>query len=431
MKKIKDLRLILNAFPRPHLILFGGLFLLLMVGQFFLQQPADVTHVRTEKIIQAVPESAKPEKVEDEWKWKSEKVLNGDSLSQIFKRLNLSAAVLDKILASDEQAKQLTELYPGHEIRFAFDENNKLMALQYTPSKLENLNITLNPDDSYKVEYILKKPEIRVTYRKATLDSSLFLDGKKAGMTQSTVLQIANVFNGVIDFVLDPQKGDSFDALYEEQWIDGEKIGDGKLIATSYTNAKETFTAYRYEFEDGSSGYFNPEGLSMRKTFLRAPLDFIRVSSEFNMRRMHPLHKKIKAHQGIDYAAPAGTPVYAAGDGRVSKAGYSPANGNFVFIEHTSQYATKYLHFQKRFVKTGQRVKQGDVIGTVGMTGYATGPHLHYEFLLNGVHRNPRDIAKLLPPANPLPAKDKKRFAAQIKDIMAEYNKMKNASLDG
>jgi murein DD-endopeptidase MepM/ murein hydrolase activator NlpD len=169
----------------------------------------------------------------------------------------------------------------------------------------------------------------------------------------------------------------------------------------------------------------------MRKTFLRAPLDFTRVSSEFNMRRMHPVHKKIRAHRGIDYSAPTGTPVYAAGDGRVTKAGYSPANGNFVFIEHTKQYTTKYLHFHKRYARTGQRVKQGDVIGTVGATGYATGPHLHYEFLLNGVHRNPREIAKLLPPADPIPAKEKKRFEEQILPLKEEYARRQSAYTNG
>jgi murein DD-endopeptidase MepM/ murein hydrolase activator NlpD len=159
----------------------------------------------------------------------------------------------------------------------------------------------------------------------------------------------------------------------------------------------------------------------MRKTFLRAPLDFIRVSSEFNLRRLHPVHKKIKAHRGIDYSAPRGTPVYAAGDGIVEKAGYNPANGNFVFLRHTREYTTKYLHFDKRLVRTGQRVKQGQQIGTVGSTGYSTGPHLHYEFLLNGVHRNPREIAKLLPPAIPIEASEKARFNAQTATIKTEY----------
>lgn len=428
MKKNNNFPFHLHFFPKPHLILLGGLFLLLAISQLLLS-PENSTQDTDDstKTVQEIP-APEPAKEDNLWQWRSTKVLSGDSLSLIFKRMNVSAAELEKILASDEHAKQLTELYPGHEIRFAFNELNQLVAMEYTPSKRETLTVTLTPDQNYKVEYIIKKPEIRLTYRKATLENSLFLDGKKAGMSQTTILQIANIFSGEIDFALDPRKGDSFDALYEEEYIDGEKVGDGKLFAASYTNEKETFTAYRYEFEDGNSSYYNPEGLSMRKTFLRAPLDFLRVSSEFNLRRFHPVHKKIKAHRGIDYSAPTGTPVYAAGDGRVSKAGYSPANGNFVFIQHSGQYATKYLHFHKRFVKTGQRVKQGQMIGTVGSTGYSTGPHLHYEFLLNGVHRNPREIAKLLPPADPIPAKEKKRFEEQVRQINLEYLKHKNAT---
>jgi hypothetical protein len=257
MKKNKDLRPILQSFPRPHLILLCGLILLLVISQLLLDHSAKQKKPLAVKTV-VVQEPVKP-KIEDTWKWHSEKVLNGDSLSQIFKRLHVSATVLDKILASDEHAKALTKLYPGHELRFAFDNNNKLVALQYTPSKLESLDIKLNPDDSFKLEYIVKKPTVELTYRKVTLENSLFLDGKRAGISQTTIIRIANIFSGVIDFVLDPRKGDTFDALYEEEFVDGEKIGDGKLLAVSYTNEKETFTAYRYEFADGSSSYFNPK----------------------------------------------------------------------------------------------------------------------------------------------------------------------------
>jgi murein DD-endopeptidase MepM/ murein hydrolase activator NlpD len=430
MKKNNDFRLSLSLFPRSHIILLGGLLLLLITGQLLLKEPSTTTKKeRPHKVAVKNDAPLKPKaiNIEDTWKWRTEKVLNGDSLSQIFSRLNLSAIVLDKVLSSDEQAKELTKLYPGEEIRFAFDDQQQLVAIEYAPSKLETLKLSLSTDNSFKLEYTIKEPEVRLTYRKASLQNSLFLDGNRAGLSQATIMQIANIFSGVIDFALDTRKGDSFDALYEEKYVDDKYIGAGRLLAASYTNEKETFTAYRYEFEDGTASYFNPEGISMRKTFLRAPLDFTRVSSEFNLRRMHPVHKKIRAHRGIDYSAPTGTPVYAAGDGRVSKAGYSPANGNFVFIAHNNQYMTKYLHFHKRFVKTGQRVKQGDVIGTVGSTGYATGPHLHYEFLLNGVHRNPRSIAKLLPPADPIPKKDKERFVQQVKTINLEYDKYKTA----
>lgn len=416
-----------RSYHRPIMILLGCLLAILLLSQFIINKdPERYTRSKPKVDTSTQVETAAP-KPEDLWTWKVAKVLNGDSLSQIFKRMNVPSSTLEKVLSSDEDAKKLTNLFPGHEIRFAFDEHQELVALQYTPTKLENLSFTKNPDSGFSFEYITKTPEVRLVYRKATLNSALTLDGKKVGMSINIIIQIASVFSGVIDFVNDPRKGDTFDALYEERWVDDEKVGDGRLLAANYSSGKTSYTAYRYEFKDGSVNYYSPKGISMRKTFLRAPLDFIRVSSEFNPHRMHPVHKKIKAHQGIDYAAPRGTPVYAAGDGIVSKAGYSPANGNFVFIRHTSQYSTKYLHFDKRLVRTGQRVKQGQQIGNVGSTGYATGPHLHYEFLLNGVHRNPRDIAKLLPPAVPMPASDKPRFDEQVKPIKAEYLKRQEA----
>jgi murein DD-endopeptidase MepM/ murein hydrolase activator NlpD len=202
--------------------------------------------------------------------------------------------------------------------------------------------------------------------------------------------------------------------VYEELYVDGKKFSDGGIIAASFTNQGETFNAFRYTDANGDTNYYNEEGVNMRKTFLMAPLDFTRVSSDFNMRRMHPIYKITRPHRGTDYAAPTGTPVYAAGEGRVVQAGYTSTQGNYVVIQHNEQYVTKYLHLQKRMVDTGQRVSQSQVIGAVGSTGAATGPHLHYEFLVNGVHRNPRTIYKDLPKANVLPEKELANFRQAI-----------------
>jgi murein DD-endopeptidase MepM/ murein hydrolase activator NlpD len=223
-------------------------------------------------------------------------------------------------------------------------------------------------------------------------------------------MELANIFGGVIDFVLDPRKGDTIHLLFEEQYVDGEKFRDGEIIAASFTNRGKTFNALRYIDNAGKTGYYNQDGVSMRKAFLLAPVDFTRISSNFNLRRLHPIYKTTRPHRGTDYAASRGTPVYAAGDGRVSEAGYSKSNGNYIFIQHGEQYVTKYLHLHKRHMRKGQRVSQSQVIGTVGSTGAATGPHLHYEFLMNGVHRNPRTIHKKLPKAKSLAAAEMERF---------------------
>ena len=223
-------------------------------------------------------------------------------------------------------------------------------------------------------------------------------------------MQLAQIFQWDVDFVLDIRPGDEFFALVEEQHLDGEFIGFGDILSARFVNQGRTFTAVRYTTESGVSGYFNATGRSMRKAFLRAPVEFSRISSSFNLRRKHPLYKTVRPHRGIDYAAPPGTPILAAGDGRVEIASRTKPNGNYVVIKHGEQFVTKYLHLSKfaRGVKSGKRVNQGQIIGYVGSTGYATGPHLHYEFLVNGVHQNPRTVS--LPQAKPVARKEISRF---------------------
>jgi murein DD-endopeptidase MepM/ murein hydrolase activator NlpD len=233
-------------------------------------------------------------------------------------------------------------------------------------------------------------------------------------------MELANIFGGVIDFALDPRAGDTFSVLYEERYLDGEKIGEGSIVAAEYVNEGKSYSAYRFIDRDGDEGYFSADGVSMRKAFLRAPLDFTRVSSNFNLRRLHPVAKVIRPHRGVDYAASTGTPVYASGDGRVAASGYSRANGNYVFVSHANNITTRYLHLHKRTVKAGQRVKQGQLIGTVGSTGLATGPHLHYEFLVNGVHRNPRTVLDNLPRARSLASSEMNAFKQQIAPLQTQ-----------
>jgi murein DD-endopeptidase MepM/ murein hydrolase activator NlpD len=231
-------------------------------------------------------------------------------------------------------------------------------------------------------------------------------------------MELANIFAWDIDFVFDIRKEDSFSLLFEEHFLDGEKLAVGNIIAATFTNRGKTFQAVRYTNDQGVTNYYTPEGLSMRKAFLRTPLDIFRISSGFNLKRKHPIHKKIKAHRGVDYAAPRGTPVYSAGDGKVIAAGYSKANGNYVFVQHGQTYITKYLHLNKKKVRKGQSVRQRQLIGTVGSTGYATGPHLHYEFLVNGVHRNPRTVK--LPQANPIPKAELAAFQTATQPMLRQ-----------
>lgn len=345
--------------------------------------------------------------------WKEMEVRRGDNLSLMFGRAGLDSADLQAVLDADARSKSLRMLAPGQTVSFKLDPDGRLVALRYAKSPLETRTFSRSAD-GFAAQDEMRKPEVHRAFRHATLKSSLFEAGKEAGLSGRMILELANVFGGVIDFVLDPRAGDTFSVLYEEQYLDGEKVGEGSIIAAEYVNDGHRYSAFRFTDSSGDPGYYSADGVSMRKAFMLAPLDFTRVSSNFNMRRMHPIMKIVRPHRGVDYSASTGTPVYASGDGKVAQSGYSPSQGNFVYIEHGDGYRTGYLHLHKRTVKAGERVKQGQTIGTVGATGLATGPHLHYEFLLNGVHKDPRKMLASLPRARTLAANELSSFRKSI-----------------
>jgi len=431
---LKALRQLLSHFPKQHIKVLAVLLAILGLSQLLLEsQPQRhriVLDIQADKFTSG-PSQLEESEAASTLSWQETEVRSGDSLSTIFSRMDVSATVLYRLMNSSTRAEALKSIFPGHTLRFGFDQNNELIALQYLPSRLERLEFLKQDDGTFTVEHIFKQPDVQLVYKQAIIQDSLYLAGQAADISPNHISQVENIFSGVIDFVFDTRKGDSFDVLYEELYLDGEKIGNGKILVANFTNQNDTFQAYRYESENGNGAYFNEKGLSMRKAFLRAPIDLnhARISSGFNLRRFHPVHKKIKAHRGIDYAAPRGTPVFSAGDGRVWKSGFSRANGNYVFINHPGGYTTKYLHLHKRYVRSGQKVKQKEIIGTVGSTGYSTGPHLHYEFIVNGVHRNPRTILDKLPTAKPVPKAERQRFTEQLALLQKQYDYYYNESL--
>lgn len=346
--------------------------------------------------------------------WNEQRVAAGDNLSTLFQRSGLSPADVYRI-SNTEDGQSLLDLYPGELLRFGIDSAGKLWEMHYQKSPLESY-VFVAANDGYHSQHRLREPEILVGFRQGIIDESLYMSAKQAKLPDKIIMELANIFAWDIDFVFDIRAGDSFALLYEQRFVDGKALSAGNILAASFTNRGKTYSAVRYKDSRGRSSYYTPEGLSMRKAFLRTPLDIFRISSDFNLRRKHPIHKKIKAHRGVDYAAPTGTPVYATGDGKVLEAGYSKANGNYVFIQHGQMYTTKYLHLHSKKVRTGESVDQRQIIGTVGATGYATGPHLHYEFLVNGVHRNPRTVT--LPQAKPIPPSEKLTFAASANSLL-------------
>jgi murein DD-endopeptidase MepM/ murein hydrolase activator NlpD len=335
---------------------------------------------------------------------KSVVVKKGDNLALIFKRNGLSPQQTYRVSNAGQDAKKLLKIMPGEVLELQIDQQDQLISLQYPFTSTDTLIISKNEDSSFSSKIETLNVDTRLNYTQGDVTNSFWNAGVKANLTDNQIMQVAGIFGWDVDFALGLRAGDSFYVMFEEHYIDGEFIENGDIVAAQFVNQGEAYTAIRYE--DGN--FYTPEGRSMRKSFLRAPVNFRYISSSFKKKRFHPVQKRWKAHRGVDYAADRGTPVMAAGDGKVIKAAYDKYNGHHVFIQHGEKYVTKYLHFTKRKVKRGQTVKQGQLIGTVGSTGLASGPHLHYEFLVNGVHRNPRTVD--LPKAQPIAKKEKSKF---------------------
>lgn len=415
-----------GKFPRRHLALAAstlialGLSLLLLPGENAEAKrtaiplnlelsPTRAVSIPADSV--AIEEAEKP--------WTEVQVKSGDSLSTIFSRANLTPQDLHKLLTTAPKARALNKIRPGQKLSFQIDDSGELEAMSYQLDKLNSL-VFERGVTGFGTTELAETPEIRQRVASATITSSLYKAAQDAGVNQSIIMELANIFGGVLDFVYDVRKDDYFIVIYEELYLHGESLGSGQILAAQYFNQGRSFEAYRYVNTRGEIDYFSESGESMRKAFLRAPLDFTRISSGFNPRRLHPVFKTVRPHRGIDYAAPRGTPVYAAGDGRVAAAGYSKANGNYVFIKHGEAYMTKYLHLHKRAVSKGERVRQRETIGWVGSTGYATGPHLHYEFLVNGVHRNPATIVTKLPPPTKVGSGEIQAFESQISGMQLQ-----------
>jgi murein DD-endopeptidase MepM/ murein hydrolase activator NlpD len=360
----------------------------------------------------------------------------GDSLALIFQREGIAARELQRLLASQPLGSRLKSIFPGHALTFTFAQapaqsgaqNSKqvqtLVKLAYSPGPLEALEFERVGADFIGRE-ITEEPERTTAYIHATIDHSLFIASQRAGLNDALTMRLAQIFQWDIDFVLDIRAGDEFYILYEELFLGEEFVGYGDILAADFINQGDSYQALLYTDEGGDPGYYDPHGDSMRKAFLRAPVEFSRISSNFNLRRLHPLIKRTMPHRGIDYAAPRGTPILASGTGTVTRASRSKANGNFVVIKHGEQFVTKYLHLSKfgRGIRRGARVKQGQTIGYVGATGWATAPHLHYEFLVNGVHKNPRTVK--LPNAAPIRPGELPRFNTQAAPLISRLESYK------
>lgn len=346
--------------------------------------------------------------------WQILQVKKGDALSALFSKAGVSQQTMLDVLALGKQAKTLTRLFPGEQLEFGLTADGQLQELRYALNHLTTLRINRDETGNFVAQELKKEVELRSQFASAEIRSNFWSAGIAAGLSEAQIMSLAGIFGWDIDFGLDIRAGDSFSVLYETQYVDGEFISNGNIVAAQFQNQGYLYQAVRHT--DGS--YYKPDGASMRQAFLRAPVSFQYVSSNFNPRRLHPVLKTVRPHNGVDYAAPVGTPIMAAGDGRVVASAYNNLNGHYVFIQHANNIVTKYLHLSKRLVAKGDKVRQSDVIGRLGGTGRVTGPHLHYEFVVDGVHRNPRTVK--LPQANPLTGAEQQAFVAQAAETLAQ-----------
>jgi murein DD-endopeptidase MepM/ murein hydrolase activator NlpD len=355
--------------------------------------------------------------------WQIIRVKKGQTLGSLFNDLNLSAGDMQRVLAQAGAKQPLSHLRDGDELAFDIPAPGTLRGLRFDKDDSTRIELHIAADAivSSRIDRPLEK---RLESTSGVIQGSLFNAGTKAGLSDTAIMQMAKIFSYDIDMAQDLQPGDSFQVVYEDYWRDGQRVRTGDIIAASFDNNGKRYFAYRYTHPDGKTEFVDGDGRPLKKSFMRTPVEFTRISSGFTLAgRMHPILGYMRKHTGVDYAAPTGTPIVAAGDGKVQFEGWKNGYGNCIIVDHGRGYTTLYGHMSK-FGKynVGTRVAQGATIGFVGMTGMATGPHLHYEFRINGEYRNPLSVT--MPKPEPLTGAALAAFRAQNADELAQLNRM-------
>ncbi|MDQ3186551.1 MAG: M23 family metallopeptidase [Pseudomonadota bacterium] len=360
--------------------------------------------------------------------WRQESIQRGDTIATLLSRLEVNNHDAANFLRDTRDVKGMHQLVAGKIIHVQTTATGELRLLRYFPGGSEQL-VMEKSDGVFKVSGQAVNLETHIQMKSGVINSSLFAAVDGAGVPDSVATQIVDILASDIDFHRDLRKGDRFTVVYDSLYGNGEPARAGRVLAVEFINQGTPHRAVYFKSENGESGYYAPDGKSLRKAFLRSPLEFSRISSGFSSARFHPILKTWRAHNGIDYAAPTGTRVKAASDGTVAFAGWQGGYGNVVILQHHGQYSTVYGHLSTfaKGLRQGQRVSQGDIIGFVGATGMATGPHLHYEFRFNGVQRDPLRVA--MPAANPVSGRSMPAFYEYTKPLMARLDMLRGTSL--
>jgi len=368
--------------------------------------------------LTALEDSATLDTVDDTDSWSVVTVRSGQTAGDIFHQNGLNPGILQQLLGNPANASALRNVHPGDEFAFLRAADGSLHGLRFDRDDHTRVVVSFDADGMHQ-RIVDRLIERRTHVAHGVVERSLFEAGAQAGMSDAMVLKLANAFGYDIDFAQDLRQGDSFTVIYDELYREGERLRDGDVIAATFINHGKRFSAFRYTDASGSTLFYSDDGRPMRKAFLRTPVDFTRISSLFTAGRMHPILGTMRAHRGVDYAAASGTPIHAAGDGKITFRGWQNGYGNVVILQHGGHYSTLYGHMSRfASIRDGQRVSQGQTIGYVGATGMATGPHLHYEFRIDGTHRDPLSVT--LPKPEPLPQVELARFHGQTQPMLAK-----------
>ncbi|NZA25258.1 peptidoglycan DD-metalloendopeptidase family protein [Luteimonas sp. SJ-92] len=399
----------------------GALVVALVPGFSSAMQPPSGQPALTTMALALPPLPTRKARPAETASWQQVTVQAGQTLGEIFADLDIPAATLQRILEHPSTAQALARIRPGTEFGFDLASDGRLRGFRFDRGETERVQLSLA--GSGIREQVIERPvEIHTTVVTGEIRSSLYGSARQAGLSPKVIHTLTDgIFQYDIDFSREIQPGDRYSVVIEELWREGEKIGNGEVLAATFSTGGKTFSGFRFE-RDGKAEYFTADGRPLKKSFLRMPVEFARLSSRFGARR-HPVLGSMRMHKGVDYAAGTGTPIKAAGDARVQFRGTQRGYGNVVILDHGRGYTTLYAHMS-RFsnVRQGQRVSQGEVIGYVGATGLATGPHLHYEFRVNGVHRNP--LSQTMPPPEPLKGAALAQFKAQAAPALARIQQV-------
>jgi len=393
------------------------------VAAFGLAPDTTLDTVLSERIVRdlAPPPMSSPEA--EESYWREEQIRRGDTLGSVLARLGVDDAAAQSFLRADSGARSLYQLRPGRSLRALTDGDGRLMALRSLAPSGELLAVDRAADregSQFVARTAIPDAATGLELRANEIRTSLFAAADAVGMADAVTTQLTDIFGGDVDFHHDLRRGDRFTVVYETRRIDGDLAGTGKIIAAEFINKGIAYRAFLWRGPDGAEDYYGDDGRSARKAFLRSPVAVTRVTSGFSMARFHPFLQNWRAHKGVDFATPEGTPVHASGSGKVTVAGQQGGYGNVVMLQHGETYSTVYAHLS-RFapgIKQGVRVAQGQLIGYVGQTGWATGPHLHYEFRVDNMQMDPLTVA--LPNGQPVPPAQKVDYLARVAPLAQE-----------